>query len=63
MQLVDALLQQFVDLWCRLDATFVDPDQERLDLVAEITHGADTRHAGAALECMQVSFQRFDVLA
>ena len=57
MQLVDATLQKLLDAGTRMHATFVDRDEQGLELMAQVAHRRNAGHPGAALERMQVPFE------
>ena len=63
MQFVDALLQELVDARRHVDSTVVDADEQRLELVAQVPHGGNARHARTALQRVQVTLQLLEVLA
>ena len=57
VQFVDTPLQQLVDSLSHPNTSFIERDQQRLDLVAQVAHRRDTGHASTALERMQVPLE------
>ena len=55
VQLIDALLQQTLDRFRRLDSSLVNADQQGFDFVAQATHRRYARHSRPAFQRVQVS--------
>ncbi len=56
-QLIEARLDQIEHRVVGGNGPHVDREHERFQLMAEVAHGRNARHAGAALECVQRPLQ------
>ena len=57
VQFVDAVLEKFFHTLARSHTAFVNRYEQGFEFVAEVAHGLDAGHAGAALERMQVPLE------
>ena len=57
MQLVERSLEQVLNCRRRFDTTVVDRNQQCLDVMTQVTHGGDTRHARTTFQRVQVALE------